>query len=50
MGWQVRYAISSAPATDIVTQLVNALTASGGGELDYSALGTVLFDLAGLKP
>ena len=40
----------AAPATAIVTQLVNALTASGGGELDYSALGTVLFDLAGVKP
>jgi 2-hydroxy-3-oxopropionate reductase len=40
----------AAPATAIVTQLVNALTSSGGGELDYSALGTVLFDLAGLKP
>jgi 2-hydroxy-3-oxopropionate reductase len=39
----------AAPATAIVTQLVNALTASGGGELDYSALGTVLFELAGLK-
>lgn len=39
----------AAPATALVTQLVNALTASGGGELDYSALGTVLFELAGLK-
>jgi 2-hydroxy-3-oxopropionate reductase len=39
----------AAPATAIVTQLVNALTAGGGGELDYSALGTVLFELAGLK-
>jgi 2-hydroxy-3-oxopropionate reductase len=36
------------PATAVVTQLVNALVASGGGELDYSALGTVLFKLAGL--
>jgi 2-hydroxy-3-oxopropionate reductase len=34
------------PGTAIVTQLVNALVASGGGELDYSAIGTVLFDLA----
>ena len=35
------------PATAIVTQLVNALVADGGGELDYAALGTVLFRLAG---
>jgi 2-hydroxy-3-oxopropionate reductase len=34
------------PATAIVTQLVNALVASGGAELDYSALATVLFGLA----
>jgi 2-hydroxy-3-oxopropionate reductase len=39
----------SIPATAIVTQLVNALVASGGGDLDYSALGTVLFKLAGLE-
>jgi len=31
------------PATAIVTQLVNALVASGGADLDYAALGTVLF-------
>ena len=36
------------PATAIVTQLINALVASGGGDLDYSAMGSVLFDLAGL--
>jgi len=36
------------PATAVVTQLLNALVASGGADLDYSALGTVLFDLAGL--
>jgi len=35
------------PATAIVTQLVNALVASGGGDLDYAALATVLFKLAG---
>jgi 2-hydroxy-3-oxopropionate reductase len=34
------------PATAIVTQLVNALVASGGGDLDYAALGTVLFRIA----
>ncbi len=37
------------PGTAIVTQLVNALVASGGGDLDYAAIGTVLFGLAGLK-
>lgn len=36
------------PATAVVTQLVNALIAAGGADLDYSALATVLFDLAGL--
>jgi 2-hydroxy-3-oxopropionate reductase len=34
------------PATALVTQLVNALVASGGGDLDYSAIGTVLFAMA----
>jgi 2-hydroxy-3-oxopropionate reductase len=36
------------PATAIVTQLINALVAAGGADLDYSALATVLFELAGL--
>jgi 2-hydroxy-3-oxopropionate reductase len=36
------------PTTAIVTQLVNALVASGGADLDYSAIGTVLFEMAGL--
>ena len=36
------------PATAIVAQLINALVASGGGDLDYAALGTVLFGLAGV--
>jgi 2-hydroxy-3-oxopropionate reductase len=36
------------PTTALVSQLVNALVASGGADLDYSAIGTVLFDLAGL--
>jgi len=35
------------PGTAIVTQLINALVASGGGDLDYAALGTVLFKLSG---
>jgi 2-hydroxy-3-oxopropionate reductase len=38
------------PATAVVAQLLNALIASGGADLDYSALGTVLFDLAALEP
>jgi len=37
------------PGTAVVAQLVNALVASGGGDLDYAALGTVLFGLAGTK-
>jgi 2-hydroxy-3-oxopropionate reductase len=36
------------PMTALVTELVHALVARGGADLDYSALGTVLFDLAGL--
>jgi 2-hydroxy-3-oxopropionate reductase len=34
------------PNTAIVTQIVNALVASGGGDLDYAAIGTVFFGLA----
>jgi 2-hydroxy-3-oxopropionate reductase len=34
------------PTTAIVTQLINALMAKGGGDLDYAALATVLFDMA----
>ena len=37
----------SMPANAVVAQLLNALIASGGGDLDYAALGTVLFKLAG---
>ena len=37
------------PGTAIVAQMVNALVAGGGGDLDYAALGTVLFGLAGEK-
>jgi len=33
------------PGTAIVTQLVNALVAKGGADLDYAAIGTVLFGL-----
>jgi 2-hydroxy-3-oxopropionate reductase len=36
------------PATAIVTQLVNALVAGGGGDLDYAALGTVLARMSGV--
>jgi len=34
------------PATAVVAQLLNALIASGGADLDYAALGTVLFKMA----
>jgi 2-hydroxy-3-oxopropionate reductase len=37
------------PATAVVTQLVNALVAEGQGDLDYSALGTVLLKLSGVS-
>lgn len=37
------------PATAVVSQLLNALIAAGGADLDYSALATVLFELAGLE-
>src|SRR6266581_2268881 len=33
------------PGTALVAQLVNALVASGGADLDYAAIGTVLFGL-----
>ena len=39
---------SPAPVSAVVQQLVTALLASGRGDDDYSALATVLFDLAGL--
>jgi 2-hydroxy-3-oxopropionate reductase len=38
-----------APASSVVQQLVFALVAAGRGNDDYAALGTVLFDLAGLS-
>jgi 2-hydroxy-3-oxopropionate reductase len=34
--------------TAVVNQLTNALVAAGGGDLDYSALATIVFDLAAL--
>jgi len=34
------------PATAVVAQLLNALIAAGGADLDYAALGTVLFKMA----
>ena len=37
------------PGTAVVTQLINALVAKGGGDLDYAALATVIFELAGSK-
>ena len=39
---------TAAPISSVVQQLVTALLADGRGEDDYSALATVLFDLAGL--
>jgi 2-hydroxy-3-oxopropionate reductase len=36
------------PTTALVAQLVNALVASGGADLDYAAMGTVLFGMSGL--
>ena len=36
----------SMPATAVVAQLLNSLIASGGADLDYAALGTVLFRMA----
>jgi 2-hydroxy-3-oxopropionate reductase len=40
---------AAAPVSSVVQQLTNALLAHGRGEDDYSALATVLFDLAGLE-
>ena len=40
---------SPAPVSVVIQQLVNAMMAKGQGEEDYSALATVLFDLAGLQ-
>jgi 2-hydroxy-3-oxopropionate reductase len=39
----------SMPANAVVAQLLNALIASGGADLDYAALGTVLFRMSGEK-
>ncbi len=36
------------PVTAVVAQLVNRMMAAGQGDSDYSALATVLFDLAGV--
>lgn len=38
-----------APVSAVVQELVQGLVARGRGELDYSALATVLFDLAGIS-
>jgi 2-hydroxy-3-oxopropionate reductase len=37
------------PATSVVTQLIDTLVASGGGDLDYAAMATVVFDKAGIR-
>ena len=39
----------SMPANAVVSQLLNALIASGGADLDYAALGTVLFKMSGAQ-
>lgn len=39
---------TSAPVSAVVQELVAGLVARGGGEMDYSALATVLFELSGL--
>jgi hypothetical protein len=31
----------------LITQLINSLVASGGGDLDYAALGTVIARMSG---
>jgi 2-hydroxy-3-oxopropionate reductase len=38
------------PATALVAQLVNALMASGRGDLDNAAVGSILLELAGVEP
>jgi 2-hydroxy-3-oxopropionate reductase len=38
----------AAPTTRLVTELVDALVDSNGGELDYAAIGKVVFDRAGV--
>ena len=35
------------PGTAVIAQLINALVAKGGGDLDYAAMGTVIRDLSG---
>ena len=37
------------PAAALVAQLVNALAGSGGADLDYSAVGRVIADMAGIE-
>ena len=37
------------PSNAVLTQLVNALVAKGSGDLDYAAVATVLFEMAGIS-
>jgi 2-hydroxy-3-oxopropionate reductase len=37
------------PATALVAQLANALAAAGGADLDNSAIGRIVFELAGIE-
>jgi 2-hydroxy-3-oxopropionate reductase len=41
---------TSAPVSTIVQELVAGLVARGRGEMDYSALATLFFELSGLEP
>jgi 2-hydroxy-3-oxopropionate reductase len=41
---------TSAPVSTIVQELVAGLIARGRGEMDYSALATLFFELSGLEP
>ena len=43
------WARKAALTTTTSSKLVNALVASGGGDLDYAAIATVIFKLADLK-
>jgi 2-hydroxy-3-oxopropionate reductase len=37
------------PTMALITQLINSLVASGGGDLDYAAMGTVIAKMSGEK-
>jgi 2-hydroxy-3-oxopropionate reductase len=41
---------TTAPVSTMVQELVAGLVARGRGEMDYSALATLVFELSGLEP